>query len=194
MNLSKIIPQEWATILTPLLTQYGIDTPQRIAGFLSQVGHESNNFTVIKENLNYSAEGLLKTFPKYFDAISAAECQKMPVAIANKVYANRMGNGDERSGDGFRYRGRGLIQLTGKTNYEQFALACGKSLIDTIAYLETKEGAAHSACWYWAQNKLNDFADIGDNLAMCKKINGGTNGLSERHKLYDKYKAVLCLA
>lgn len=192
MDISNLIPAEWADVLQPLLSQYGIDTPNRVAGFLSQVDVESAHFTATVENLNYSQEGLVRTFPTHFDSLNAAEYARMPEAIANHVYANRMGNGPEYSGDGWKYKGRGLIQLTGKANYEQFALACGKSLDDTVAYMETKEGAAHSACWFWAQNNLNQFADIGDNLAMCKRINGGTNGLTERHTAYDKYKAALC--
>jgi putative chitinase len=192
MDLSNLIPAEWAVILQPLLSQYNIDTPQRIAGFLSQVDIESAHFTALSENLNYSAHGLLTTFGSHFTEMEADSYAHKPEAIANRVYGGRMGNGAESSGDGWKYRGRGLIQLTGLTNYNAFALACGKTTDETVAYLETKEGAAHAACWFWANNNLNQFADIGDNIGMCKRINGGTNGLTERHRAYDKFKAQLC--
>ena len=192
MDLSNIIPAEWADVLQPLLPQYGIDTPQRIAGFLSQVDIESAHFTALIENLNYSAHGLLSTFGSHFTEMEADTYAHKPEMIANRVYAGRMGNGSEESGDGWAYRGRGLIQLTGLTNYNAFSMAINKTVEETVAYLETKEGAAEAACWYWSNRNLNQFADIGDTLALTKRINGGTNGLTDRSKAYDKYKVQLC--
>jgi putative chitinase len=192
MYLTKFIPTDWGMVLQNLIIQYEINTPNRIAGFLSQVDHESAHFTRIEENLNYSAQRLVEVYPKYFDRFNAPEYDRKPEAIANLVYSNRMGNGSPWTGDGYKYRGRGLIQLTGLSNYNAFALACGKSTDETVIYLSTKEGAAHSACWFWSNNNINHFADIGDVYGMTKKINGGSNGLKERTALYEKYKAELC--
>ncbi len=140
----------------------------------------------LTENLNYSAQGLLKVFPKYFQTDSQAKAYaKQPDKIANYVYANRMGNGDEASGDGFRYCGRGLIQLTGKSNYQNFADSLEMRVEDVPAYLATFEGAAQSACWFWETNKLNRFADAGDIKGLTKAINGGFIGLEDRIKHYE---------
>lgn len=170
---------------------FKINTKQRIASFLSQVGHESGNFTARKENLNYSAKGLLAIFPKYFNATTAAQYERKPEKIANRVYADRMGNGNEASGDGYKFRGRGYIQLTGKNNYSSCGATLGKNLIDDPAYLETIEGAIASACWFWSHNKLNEVADKGSVAALTKRINGGTIGLEHRQELYNKAMAVL---
>lgn len=170
--------------LIAAMEEFGIDTPARMAGFLAQCAHESGNFSAVRENLNYSADGLRRVFPKYFRDVDADDYHRQPEKIANRVYANRMGNGDEDSGDGWRYKGRGLIQLTGKTNYT----LCGEDLeVDLIAepeYLETPEGAARSAAWFWWKNNLNAFADKNDIVGMTKRINGGTNGLEDRKKHY----------
>jgi putative chitinase len=140
----------------------------------------------VSENLNYKAESLMKVFPKYFHDIDTARAyQKQPQKIANRIYANRMGNGDESSGDGFRYRGRGLIQLTGKENYTWFAASLEISVQEAAEYLETFEGAAQSACWFWENNSLNKWADAGDIVKMTKIINGGTIGLEDRKKHYE---------
>ena len=151
---------------------------------MAQCAHESGEFTALKENLNYRAVTLRKIFPKYFPtdeiANQYANLPNKQEAIANKVYANRMGNGDEASGDGFRYCGRGLIQLTGKDNYSWFAASIGIGPDEASEYLQTFEGAAQSACWFWEQNNLNAFADAGDILGMTKRINGGTIGLDDR--------------
>ena len=164
-----------------------INTRERVAAFLAQTGHESGGLRIIKENLNYSADGLLRVFSKYFSTREAAEAYaRKPEKIGNRVYANRMGNGDERSGDGYRYCGRGLIQLTGKDNYSRFAKSQGISLDAAVALLETVDGAVASAAWFWSTNKLNTLADRGDITAMTKKINGGTNGLAERTDLYEQ--------
>lgn len=160
--------------------------PARLAGFLAQIAHESGGFNFVIENLNYSADGLRKIFPKYFPTDELAkQYARKPEKIANRVYANRMKNGDENSGDGFRFRGRGLIQLTGRDNYTRFAEALDMSLDDTIVYLETPNGAVASAGWFWDNNKLNQFCDRGDFITLTKRINGGTIGLADRQHHYD---------
>ena len=165
---------------------------RRIASFLAQIAHESGGFNFTKENLNYSADGLQKVFGKYFsDAATAAAYARQPAKIANRVYANRMGNGDEASGDGYKFCGRGLIQLTGKDNYTKYAAAVQKSLDDAVVYLETPAGAASSAGWFWDVNKLNEFADKDNIIGMTKRINGGTNGLDDRLALYNTALAAL---
>jgi putative chitinase len=167
------------------------NTENRKAGFLAQTAHESGSFIRIVENLNYSKDGLLATFPKYFDATTAEQYARKPDKIANRVYANRMGNGDEASGDGWKFKGRGLIQLTGKTNYTN----CGKfydmDLVSNSAFLETVEGAVKSAIWFWTQNKIYQYADKDDIKAMTKAINGGYKGLEERTHLYELAKTIL---
>jgi putative chitinase len=160
-----------------------------VAAFIAQSAHESGNFTALHENLNYRAETLCKVFPKYFhDAGIAQQYASQPnkqELIANRVYANRMGNGDEASGDGFRYCGRGLIQLTGKQNYQAFADSIEIPVEQVPEFLQTFEGAIQSACWFWESNNLNQYADTGDILTMTKRINGGTIGLEDRTKHYN---------
>ena len=178
--------ENWLEALDQLLPDYEINTPKRIAAFIAQCAHESGNFRFIKENLNYKAESLRKIFPKYFptDELARAYAKK-PEMIANRVYASRMGNGDEQSGDGWRYCGRGLIQLTGKNNYENFAASLEISPEEAAEYLATFEGAAQSACWFWESNNLNVEADAGDIKKMTRKINGGYIGLEDRIKHYE---------
>jgi putative chitinase len=193
-QLKQILPKNpyidhWFNALSQLLPDYEINTPQRMAAFLAQCAHESGEFTALKENLNYKAATLRKIFPKYFPTDEIAnQYASMPnkqQAIANKVYASRMGNGDEASGDGYRYCGRGLIQLTGKDNYSWFAASLEITVEEAAQYLETFEGAAQSACWFWETNKLNQWADKGDILTLTKRINGGTIGLEDRIKHYE---------
>ena len=155
--------------------------PARLAGFLAQIAHESGGFNAVKENLNYSAKGLMVTFKKYFPTEDLAkQYERKPEKIANRVYANRMNNGDEASGDGYRFCGRGFIQLTGRANYTKFANDLGMSIEDTIAYLETPNGAVASAGWFWDNNNLNQYCDSGDFVMLTKRINGGTIGLEDR--------------
>lgn len=184
-----------AVICDPLnsaMKEFGIDTPARQAMFLAQCAHESGNFVHVTENLFYRAETLLKVFPKYYKTLAEAQLHaKKPELIANKVYSNRMGNGDAASGDGYRYRGRGIIQLTGKDNYTACGNALNIDLHKTPDYLETAEGACRSAAWYWHHNGLNKFADAGDILGCTKRINGGTNGLADRTAHYNAAKKVL---
>ena len=177
---------QYAPALNDVMDYYEIQSQHRIAGFLAQVIHESGGFTLIKENLNYSADGLRKTFGKYFPSIELAnQYARKPEMIANRVYANRMHNGDEASGDGYRFCGRGLIQITGRENYTNLAEALEMSLEDCVSYLETPEGACSSAGWFWDTNQLNDYCDSGDFIMLTKRINGGTNGLEDRRHYYD---------
>ena len=171
----------WYEVLEQLLDDYDINTPLRVAHFVAQCAHESGNFVFIKENLNYKAASLQKIFAKYFPTAELAQQYAgQPERIANRIYANRMGNGDEASGEGWRYHGRGLIQLTGKDNYTFFAGSLDISVEDAAAYMETFEGAAQSACWFWEQNNLNRFADANDVKGLTKAINGGYIGLDDR--------------
>jgi putative chitinase len=173
----------WHEVLDQLLPDYDINTPLRVAHFIAQCAHESGNFVFIKENLNYRADSLMKTFKRYFPTLELAQqYEKKPEKIANRVYANRMGNSDEASGDGWRYCGRGLIQLTGKDNYTFFAGSLGITVEEASEYLATFEGAAQSACWYWEQNNLNRFADANDVRGLTRDINGGYIGLEDRQK------------
>lgn len=193
-QLKQLLPKNpyvdhWHHALSQLLPEYEINTPQRIAAFIAQCAHESGGFMVLKENLNYKAATLRKIFPKYFptDAMAAEYAAKpnKQEAIANLVYANRMGNGGPETGDGYRYCGRGLIQLTGKSNYSWFAASLGIPVEEAAEYLQTFEGAAQSACWFWETNNLNRFADAGDIKGLTKAINGGFIGLEDRIKHYE---------
>ena len=199
-QLNKLLPKNpyidyWFNALSKLLPDYEINTSQRIAAFIAQCAHESGGFRVLKENLNHRPATLRKIFPKYFpdDAIANEYCSRpnKQEAIANRVYANRMGNGPEESGDGYRYCGRGLIQLTGKENYSWFAASLSISVEEAAQYLETFEGAAQSACWFWETNNLNQWADKGDIVTLTKRINGGTIGLDDRIKHYEHALHVL---
>ena len=196
-QLKQMVPgipyaDNWHHALEQLLPDYQINTPKRIAAFIAQCAHESGGFRFVTENLNYKAESLMKIFPKYFSDRNTADAYaKKPEKIANRIYANRMGNGDEASGDGFRYRGRGLIQLTGKDNYTWFAASLEISPQEASEYLATFEGAAQSACWFWETNNLNREADAGDIKLMTKKINGGYIGLDDRIKHYNHMLHIL---
>lgn len=183
----KEVLESYVIPLNLVCKQYGIlDNNKRIAAFLAQIAHESGGFNFTKENLNYSAKALQAVFRKYFPTEKEAlEYERKPEQIANRVYANRMGNGDEKSGDGWAYRGRGLIQLTGKNNYTKFSESIKKSLKDTVSYLETPEGAVESAAWFWDTNKLNSLCDKDEFVTLTKRINGGTNGLEDRQHHYD---------
>lgn len=185
--------KSWEQPLKDILAKYQINTPQRIAMFIAQCGHESLNFTVLEENLNYSAKGLNAVFGKYFQRAGrdANAFHRQPERIANVVYANRMGNSNAASGDGWKYRGRGVIQLTGAHNYAMFADAVGKKLSQIIEYVSTKDGALESACWFWNKNDLNRYADNGDIKNATKRINGGYNGLSDREHHYHRAMSVL---
>jgi putative chitinase len=185
--------ESWHSVMCVLLPKYEINTPERIAGFVAQCGHESLNFKVLEENLNYSADGLNKIFPKYFERAGrdAKNYHRKPEAIANVVYSSRMGNGDENSGDGWKFRGRGIVQITGKHNYESFGKAIGKNLTEVVEYVGTKMGALESACWYWNSRNINSAADVGDIVKMTKLVNGGTIGLEDRKHHYERALEIL---
>jgi putative chitinase len=199
-QLKQLLPKNpyvdhWHKALSQLLPDYEINTARRIAAFIAQCSHESANFTALKENLNYRWQTLRKLFPKYFPtdelAQQYASLPNKQEAIANRIYGGRMGNGPEETGDGFRFCGRGLIQLTGKQNYTWFAASLGITVEEASEYLQTFEGAAQSACWFWETNKLNQWADAGDMVTLTKRINGGTIGLDDRIKHYEHALHVL---
>lgn len=180
-------PEKLTEALNAILPKYQINTKLRLAAFLSQCGHESQNFTRFIENLNYSAAGLCKVFGKRFSSLDEAlPYNRNPEKIANKVYSNLNGNGNEQSGDGWKFRGRGCIQLTGRYNYTEFSKSIKKSIDETVAYCETLEGAIESACYFWTDNDLNRFADKGAIISLTKAINGGLHGIEERTILYNK--------
>ena len=199
-QLRQIIPKNpyldhWYSDLSQLLPDYEINTAQRIAGFLAQCTHESNDFTALKENLNYRAASLRKLFPTHFEtdeiANDYASRPNKQEAIANRLYCNRMGNGDEASGDGYRYCGRGAIQITGKDNYFWFAASVSITPEEASEYMQTFEGALQSACWFWENNNLNKWADAGDMDKMTHIINGGTIGIEDRKARYAKILRIL---
>ena len=194
-------PEQWHDALfapqkelngATLLNDYDINTPVRVAAVMAQCHHESGGFVYLSENLNYKASGLLKTFPKYFpDMATAQKYERNPRAIANRVYANRMGNGPEESGEGWKFAGKGLIQLTGKDNMTRFAMSLEITPEEAAEYLQTFEGAAQSACWFWESNNLNNYADSGDFLTLTKKINGGTKGMDDRELQHARIRRIL---
>lgn len=192
-GLNKDMCKYYLDSLNKVLPEYKIDTRLRICHFLAQVIHESGHFKYKSENLNYSASALRSVFGKYFktDAI-ANEYARKPEKIANRVYANRMGNGDEASGDGWNYRGRGLIQLTGKTNYANCGKSIGLDLIsDPDLLTKSAEACVRSACWFWKINNLNALADKDSATSITKRINGGINGLADRNKILNLAKSVI---
>lgn len=171
---------------------FEINTPESMAMFLAQTGHESGNFSATEENLNYSAKGLTGTFRKYFpNEADATPYARKPEKIANKVYGGRMGNGPEASGEGYKYRGRGVIQLTGKDNYRNCGKALGIDLLAEPDQVAKNPVAVLSAGWFWDTRKLNTWAEKGDVLTVTKKINGGTIGLEDRKKHYEHIVEVL---
>ncbi len=180
--------------LDDVIKKYNINSPLRLSHFLSQAAHESNNFKAIRENLNYSAEGLLKIFPKYFSKDTAMACARQPEKIANIVYSNRMGNGDRLSGDGWKFRGRGFIQLTGKINYQFFGSYIGVNLIDNPDFVATKYPLT-SAAWFFEKRGLWKICDEGDSVDVIKKVtklvNGGFNGLQDRINKFEVFNILL---
>ena len=182
--------EKYITALNAAMAEFEINTPARRAMFLAQCCHESGHFRAVSENLNYKADSLSRVFPKYFRDVDPNHYAKQPEKIANRVYSNRMGNGDEESGDGYRFRGRGLIQLTGKSNYTACSEDLEVDLLENPDYLTTPEGAARSAAWFWNANDLNKYADADDIVGCTKRVNGGTIGLEERTELYNEAKAL----
>jgi putative chitinase len=174
--------------------KFNITNPLRLAHFLAQCGHESGGFRAVSENLNYSAKGLLGTFGKYFNSTTAAQYERKPEMIASRVYGGRMGNGDEASKEGFKFRGRGYIQLTGKSNYTNFTKFIGEDCIANPDLVATKYPLA-SAAFFFDSNKLWSICDKGatdaDVTAVTKRVNGGTIGLADRIKHFKEYYALL---
>ena len=181
------LAEKWVNALNETCEEFAIDTPFRIAGFLSNVAHESAGFKFVRENLNYSAASLMRVWPQRFPTVEIAQRYAMqPEKIANRAYADRMGNGDEASGDGSKFLGRGLIQLTGKNNYVAYSLACDNEALQHPEIVEQPKYAAESAGWFWNVNRLNTLADAQDIAGMCRRINGGYNGLDDRQMKYAK--------
>jgi putative chitinase len=198
MNLAKLkghVPDSVIAQIPFIQSNYKVNTLLRLSHFLAQCGHESANFRAVKENLNYSAEGLNKTFKKYFPTLeSAKDYARQPERIASKVYANRMGNGNEVSKDGFKYLGRGFIQLTGKANYLEFDKSVPEDIIANPELVATKYPLA-SAAWFWNKNGLNEIADKGATDAIVKsitkRVNGGTIGLKDRIQHFNEFYSLL---
>jgi putative chitinase len=198
LKLDKLkghVPQVVIDSIPEVASKFGINTPLRVAHFLAQCGHESGGFRVTSENLNYSAKGLAGIFKKYFPTEAAATpYARQPQKIANKVYANRMANGSEASGDGYKFRGRGYIQLTGRDNYTQFGKAIGVDIPSNPDSVATTYALA-SAAWFWSKNGLNKLADTGASdtavTSITKRVNGGTIGLADRIKHFKEYYHLL---
>ena len=184
--------EHWYEALCQILPDYDINTVPRVAAFIAQTAHESGGYKAIKENLNYKAASLCKVWPKYFPNMEVAtRYAQQPERIANRAYANRMGTGPEESGDGWKFCGRGLIQLTCKDNYTRYAQSLEIDLDEASEHLTTFEGCVQSAAWFWEANNLNQWADSGDMLTLTKRINGGTLGLEDRIKHYNHAMHVL---
>jgi len=197
MNIDKLkgaIPDGVITQIDSIKDKFEINTALRLAHFLAQCSHESGNFKLTQENLNYSGKGLLATFPKYFDVETALAYERKPEKIANVVYANRMGNGDKASGDGYKFRGRGFIQLTGHDNYAAFGKAIGEDILASPDLVATKYPLA-SAAWFWNKNKINAIADGGATsevvAKVTRKVNGGVIGLDDRIKHFYQFHNLL---
>jgi putative chitinase len=198
MNLDRLkghVPDTVIAQIPGVMEKFGVNTPLRLAHFLAQCGHESGGFRLTQENLNYSAKGLMGIFKKYFPTQALADAYaRKPEKIANKVYGNRMGNGPEASGEGFKFRGRGYIQLTGKQNYTAFDLAVEDDILANPDLVSTKHALA-SAAWFWKKNGLNLIADTGSSTEVVtkitKRVNGGTIGLADRIKHFKEYHALL---
>jgi putative chitinase len=198
MNLAKLkghVPDSVIAQIPFIQSNYKVNTLLRLSHFLAQCGHESANFRAVKENLNYSAEGLNKTFKKYFPTLeSAKDYARQPERIASKVYANRMGNGNETSKDGFKYLGRGFIQLTGKANYLEFDKSVPEDILANPELVAIKYPLA-SAAWFWDKNGLNTIADKGATDAVVKsitkRVNGGTIGLEDRIQHFNEFYSLL---
>jgi putative chitinase len=197
MDIQKLkghIPDTVLAQIPSVMEKFKIDTPLELAHFLAQCGHESGNFKAVSENLNYSADGLKKIFPKYFPGNLNESYARKPEAIASRVYASRMGNGNEASKEGFRFRGRGYIQLTGKENYAAFDKFVEDDILANPDLVATKYPLL-SAAWFFSKNKLNEIASKGADdatvTAVTKRVNGGTIGLADRIKHFKEFYALL---
>ena len=197
MDINKLkghIPDGVLAQIPSVMEKFKIDTPLELAHFLAQCGHESGNFKAVSENLNYSADGLKKIFPKYFPGNLNESYARKPEAIASRVYASRMGNGNEASKEGFKFRGRGYIQLTGKANYTEFDKFVEDDILANPDLVATKYPLL-SAAWFFSKNKLNEIASKGADdatvTAVTKRVNGGTIGLEDRIKHFKEFYALL---
>lgn len=186
--------QAIAEALNPAMEWAEINTLKREAAFIAQWAHETQGFTKLVENLNYSVHGLLAVFPRYFTEEQAEDYARQPERIANRVYANRMGNGDEESGDGWRYRGRGYPHLTGKDNYVRAGADLDLDLVNQPEMGEGHQIGAYLAAWFWNDRNLNRYADSGDFITLTRRINGGLNGLADRQKYWARAKEALGIA
>lgn len=188
-------PASWVESINKILPKYNITPGPRLWMFLAQCGHESAGFSVLQENLNYSKEGLLKVFPKYFTPELAEKCARKPQMIANIVYANRMGNGDTASNEGWFYRGQGCLQITSKDNMRKFSMDCygDDRILKNPSLLTEPDAAIESACWFWKSRNLNKFCDTEDIIKVTKLINGGIHGLDCRLARYKTAKSVIPL-
>jgi len=189
-KLTKHLPEHVYVQILDVVIKYQINTPRRLAHFLAQCHHESSGFNVVEENLNYSAEGLLRTFKKYFTPEQANEYAHNKVRIASRVYANRMGNGDEASQEGWLYRGRGYIQLTGKDNYAALNDQLPGDILKNPDLVATRYPML-SAAWFWDHNNINDLCDNETIEDVTRKVNGGLNGIVDRSRLFYKYLDIL---
>lgn len=194
-NIVKVMPTTASKYMYEVVERYNITEPLRLAHFLAQVAHESGNFQFVAENLNYSADSLLKVFPKYFkDKATADLYARKPEMIGSRVYANRMGNGDEASKEGFKFRGRGYLQLTGKDNYKAFSTFIGEDCVANPDLVATKY-PMDSAIWFFDKNKLWDICDkgAGEDIVtlVTKRVNGGTHGISDRLSKFKTYNSLL---
>lgn len=178
--------EKWCIPLRNTCSNFDINTPERVAGFLAQVGHESGGLRFTTEDLHYRAETLTRIWPQRFPPGVAESYAMQPERIANRAYADRMGNGDEASGEGWAYRGRGLIQLTGKDAYAAFSLAANNEALVKPDLVAETELAALSAGWFWVDKDLNALADAKDIVGMTIRVNGGTNGLDDRQMRYSR--------
>jgi putative chitinase len=206
-GVSKELAERWLPHVQAAFDRFSINTERQVAAWIAQCAHESAGFKMLTENLNYSADTMAVVWPSRFAVLGpdkkpvkvkgknqpnkfALALHRQPEMIANTVYANRMANGNIESGEGWKYRGRGLKQLTGKDNYTRCGQGLGMDLVGNPDLLLTPEGASMSAAWFWSVNKCGPIADSGDFVALTKKINGGTIGLEDRQK---RYKAVLAV-
>jgi len=189
LSVSSVTANNWVDPLNAACSKYGIVSPLRIAAFIAQIAHESANLSAVQENLNYRGVRLLQVFPKYFDAGNVDAYAGNPVKIGNRIYANRMGNGDEASGEGFKYHGRGLIQITGKYNYISISNDTGTDYVGNPDLLAQPAAAAMSAAWFWYKQGLNALADTRQFSNITQRINGGQNGAADRLALYAKARA-----
>lgn len=201
-QLASIMPlagDHVGAFLDPLnsaMLEFGIDTPARQSAFLAQAAHESSQLRALRENLNYSADRLIEIFRRHFTFADAASYARHPERIANRVYAQRLGNGNEASGDGWRFRGRGIFQITGRANYTECsrALYNDELLIESPELLEQPVGACRSAGWFWQARDLNQYADTGDFKTLTLRINGGLNGWADRFAGYERSNAAIGVA